>query len=122
MEELRRKPSRLPSDGEDDLKVFKVSVAVDSNILICDAIRYKGKTWLVPFWLEDYARRVKRPARIILVDDAKLEEAPSGYPFDFVLPEPLPRELLNHLAPIPKDTRYEVVDQPKIEVESHVQN
>jgi len=104
------------------MKIFKVSVAVGNAILICDAIRYRKKTWLVPFWLEDYARGVKRPARIIGVDQGILEDAPPGYPFEFVLPEPLPRELLNHLAPIPPGTQYEVVEQPKIEVESHRAN
>jgi hypothetical protein len=100
------------------MKIFKTFVSndTDGDIIICDTIRHEGKLWLVPYWYENIAKGYKFPARTIRMDTLKFQNALPGYPADFVLSDPLPKLLLNHLVPPPKDTPYEVVDSPKIRV------
>jgi hypothetical protein len=98
------------------VKILKTLVSNDSDgdLVICDTIRHEGKLWLVPYWYENIAKGYKFPARIIRMDALRFQNAPDGYPFDFVLSDPLPKQLLNHLIPVAKDSPYEVVDGPKI--------
>ncbi|MGD0488095.1 MAG: hypothetical protein ABSB94_12980 [Syntrophorhabdales bacterium] len=101
-----------------NLKIFKTLVGNDrdGDILSCDAIRYKDKLWLVPHWRENKIEGWKSPARLIRMDTLRFQNLPPGFHEDFVLNDPLPKVLLDHRVQPPKDTVYEIVENPEIHI------
>ena len=97
-----------------DVQVFRVSVIVDGQIQTCDGIEWQGKLWLVPHWLDDKSQEVSTPARIIRFDSLPHQSA-LGTPFaDYVLTDPIPKELFD-LAPVTQPIPgYEYVDMPAL--------
>jgi hypothetical protein len=72
--------------------VFQVSD--DGSLMLGDAIRHKGKLWLVPEWRAGPEAGTERPARIISLDGLSLEKPGPQYQADYFLPIPLSKSTL----------------------------
>ena len=60
---MAQTPKRPP------IKVLKVGVGSGGGaIQECDAIKYDGKLWLVPQWLDEPGRGTTKPRRMIRID------------------------------------------------------
>jgi hypothetical protein len=82
------------------IKVLKVGVGSGGGaIQECDAIKYDGKLWLVPQWLDEPGRGTTKPRRMIRIDS--LPHQPMTNPafgLDFILNGPLPKAVLDGAA------------------------
>jgi hypothetical protein len=101
------------------MKIMKtlVGLADAPQIIIVDTISYKGKLWLVPKWLETPALGVRRPERMVPIDDLpyqKIEWKPGGFPADYSLEHSIPTPVLTGALDQGKDSGYEVVASPDI--------
>lgn len=98
------------------MKVFKALVgrADAPEILKIDAIRWRGKLWLVPSWRVSAAQGVRWPQRLIRFD---LIPHQTGTAFaDFVLNEPIPMGILDGTASTEERARYEIVENPNLQI------
>jgi hypothetical protein len=99
------------------MRILKTMIAVGNEILKCDTIVYKEKLWLAPFWFENIVEKYKFPARIIRMDTLEYDKIPQGYgDVDFYIKNPIPKDVLDHLCPIRKDSGFEVIDHPDIRI------
>ena len=96
------------------IKVLKVGVGSGGGaIQECDAIRYDGKLWLVPQWLDEPGRGTTKPRRMIRIDS--LPHQPMTNPafgLDFILNGPLPKAVLDGVATPEQAAQYEIVELP----------
>ena len=69
------------------IKVLKVGVGSGGGaIQECDAIKYDGKLWLVPQWLDEPGRGTTKPRRIIRIDSLPHEPMTNpAFGLDFIL-------------------------------------
>jgi hypothetical protein len=75
-------------------KIYEVMVVSDGEALMLDAIQHEGAYWLVPQWIEDTARKQRKPARVIRLDGlAPLARQP-GDDCDFFVLQPMSKALL----------------------------
>lgn len=100
----------------DGLRVVKLLVAVieETVIYTAEAIEYEGDVWLVPMWIEDLERGMRRPERIISVGGFGLRPLGPDWTQDFRLERPLHKAVLS--GPIPPELAqsYVVIDQPNM--------
>jgi hypothetical protein len=100
------------------IKVLKVGVGSGGGaIQECDAIKYDGKLWLVPQWLDEPGRGTTKPRRMIRIDS--LPHQPMTNPafgLDFILNGPLPKAVLDGAATPEQAAQYEIVELPEIEI------
>ena len=100
------------------IKVLKVGVGSGGGaIQECDAIKYDGKLWLVPQWLDEPSRGTTKPRRMIRIDS--LPHQPMTNPafgLDFILNGPLPKAVLDGAATPEQAAQYEIVELPEIEI------
>jgi hypothetical protein len=83
----------------------------------CDAIKYDGKLWLVPQWLDEPGRGTTKTRRIIRID--LLPHQPMTNPsfgLDFILNGPLPKTVLDGVATPEQAAQYGIVELPEIEI------
>ena len=109
---MAQTPKRPP------IKVLKVGLGSGGGaIQECDAIKYDGKLWLVPQWLEEPGRGTTKPRRIIRINS--LPHQPMTNPafgLDFILNGPLPKAVLDGVATPEQAAQYEIVELPEIEI------
>jgi hypothetical protein len=74
-------------------EVFKVMVAVGSAIQKCDGIAWKGKLWLVPFWLDTIGTKETTPGRVIRFDNLPHQDQRGSNLGAYILSTPVPKEL-----------------------------
>jgi hypothetical protein len=74
----------LPIEGEN--RIFK-----------CDVVEYKGAFWLVPTWLVNPEKKLKKPARIIRIDQFPHQDLGnvSGPLSRFAINEQIPKALFD---------------------------
>jgi hypothetical protein len=100
------------------VEVLKVGVGSGGGaIQECDAIKYDGKLWLVPQWLDEPGRGTTKPRRIIRIDS--LPHQPMTNPafgLDFILNGPLPKAVVDGVATPEQAAQYEIVELPEIEI------
>ena len=97
------------------MKILKTLVGSGSSMFICSTIEYKGGIWLVPHWLEDPAKQVRMPVRIVRMDLLKHQR--SGMPgWDYMLNAPVPMSVLDGVATIEQGVQYEVIESPPIQI------
>jgi hypothetical protein len=63
-------------------------------VLMCDAVQYEGKLWLVPEWTAFPAERIQKPVRIISLDGLTLGPVGPQYRADFALQNPMTKDVL----------------------------
>lgn len=100
------------------MNIFKTGVGTDNGtILQCDTIEHEGKLWLVPEWLDEPARGVSKPRRIIRMDLLPHQSMlGTNYRLDYILNDYMPRAVLDGTAPPEQANQYEIVELPEIEV------
>jgi len=87
----------------------------DGVIYQIDAIEHKGKLWLVPHWIESPTEGLKRPTRIIRMDQLKYQKLPSGDARgNYLLNEPVPKSVLDGTASAELAATFEIVDLPNV--------
>lgn len=96
------------------MKVFKTMVGAGSKVMSADTIEYDGKLWIVPRWLSDPTGR-RKPALLIRIDHLPMQR-PAWKPFgnDFVLPDPMPAEVLEGHVTAENQERYFVMEGPEV--------
>jgi hypothetical protein len=101
-----------------DIKILKVGVGSGGGaILECDAVRYDGKLWLVPEWLDEPGGGTTKPRRMIRIDSLPHQAMTnSAYGLDFILNGPLPKAVLDGVAEPEQAAQYEIVELPDIEI------
>ena len=90
--------SDAPRRGQVD-KVYKVRAVSGSSLYTIDAIEWKGKLWLVPFWLDNPGKKETTPGRVIRFDNLRHSDVRGTSIGDFLLNDPLPKELLTRETP-----------------------
>ena len=100
------------------IKVLKVGVGSGGGaIQECDAIKYDGKLWLVPQWLDEPGSGTTKPRRIIRIDSLPHEPMTNpAFGLDFILNGPLPKAVLDGVATPEQAAQYEIVELPEIEI------
>jgi hypothetical protein len=104
------------------MKIMKTLVGMEGepHIVLVDTIEHEGKLWLVPKWLESPTEGVQRPERIVRIDTLQKDKIdrsrPNALPADHVLNAPMPRSVLQGPIQPGKDSAYEVIPQPDIEI------
>lgn len=76
----------------------------EQDVTPCDAVHFQGRTWLVPMWLEAPSQGLRRPERIILVDELPHQTLPASAGADLLVNRPIPRVVL--LGQIPTELRF----------------
>jgi hypothetical protein len=101
-----------------DITILKVGVGSGGGaILECDAIRYDGKLWLVPEWLDEPSSGTTKPRRMIRIDTLPHQPmANPAYGMEFILNGPLPKAVLDGVAEPEQAAQYEIVELPEIEI------
>jgi hypothetical protein len=98
------------------MKIFSAMVigVAGGTISQCDAIEYDNKLWLVPNWLDIPAQGVTKPARIIRFDSLRHQKTPGPNGADFVINDPIPKELFDARTPRQAIPGFEFVEMPEI--------
>jgi len=109
---MTRSPKRPP------IEVLKVGIGSGGGaIQECDAIKYDGKLWLVPQWLDEPGSGTTKPRRIIRIDSLPHEPMTNpAFGLDFILSGPLPKAVLDGVATPEQAAQYEIVELPEIEI------
>lgn len=80
-----------------------------------DVIEHKDSFWLVPEWLDNSARTVCRPTRIISLARLRHHQTPGGNP-EFLVEDPIPKYVFNGQIPPEQADMYGVVEYPEIDI------
>lgn len=83
---------------------------------ICDAIRHEGRLWLVPGWNEISSKAVSKPIRLIPVTESGFQMIPNNPQADLIVNAGLPRQLFEPEVPTELRNRFQVVENPDIEI------
>jgi len=87
----------------------------DGAIYQIDAIEHKGKSWLVPHWIESPTEGLKRPTRIIRMDQLKYQKLPpEDARGNYFLNEPIPKSVLDGTASAELAATFEILDFPNV--------
>jgi hypothetical protein len=100
----------------DEIYRVMVMIADTGQLAECDAIKYQGKLWLVPNWLDSPAEQSTRPERIIYMDGLRYQEGveQGGRKFDYTLSHPIPIAVLYGPDPSQAEGGFVVVLSPDI--------
>jgi hypothetical protein len=103
------------------MKIMKTLVCLEgtSRIIRVDTIEHEGKLWLVPKWLVSPVEGVQRPERIVRMDLLQRQKTTlrkDGKSADYLLNIPMPESVLLGLFQHGKDSKYEVVPTPDIQI------
>ena len=87
----------------------------DENGIIyrVDTIKYTGKIWLVPGWIDNPKAGWRIPERIICLEGLPYEETPGGSA-DFLLNGGIPRSVFNGQILPELKNQYTVIEKPDI--------
>ena len=109
---MAQSPKRPP------IEVVKIGVGSGGGaVQECDAIKYDGKLWLVPQWLDEPGSGTTKPRRIIRIDSLPHEPMTNpAFGLDFILSGPLPKAVLDGVATPEQAAQYEIVELPEIEI------
>ena len=97
------------------MKIFQTLVFIKTAIRFYDTIFWNEKYWIVPRWLENKTLGIRKPKRVILLDDLAHEEASPEVSHHFVLKETIPIYILH--GHIPKETKVHVIENPEVELD-----
>jgi hypothetical protein len=99
------------------IKILRVGIGSDNGeILKCDAIEFEGSLWLVPQWLDEPAKGVTKPRRIIRMGPLPHQKMSNpAYGLDYILNGYMPKAVLDGTAPPEQASPYEIVELPEIE-------
>jgi hypothetical protein len=86
----------------------------DNGIYEQDAIEYEGEIWLVPEWLDHKSGEHCIPARIIRLEGLRHQPAPNGFDAEWVLNDPMPKDVLDGHVPSELADKYVVIEMPDI--------
>ena len=78
-----------------------------------DAIKYDGRMWLVPEWLDYKDEKVTMPARIVCLDSIPHNVSRSKIR-DIVVDGPVPRSVFEGRIPPGQEGKYLVIERPDI--------
>jgi hypothetical protein len=81
---------------------------------IVDVIEHAGQFWLVPEWLENHVRRVRRPARMLPLSTVAHDRMP-GFDPEFLVTETIPKDVFDGRLSGEAAARYRVAEFPEIE-------
>lgn len=81
-----------------------------------DTIEYQGGFWLVPEWLKELGSNIGMPARLIRLDSLPHQKTPGSPLGDFVLNNPLPKDVVDRHSPVKTGSGYEVIQYPDLQV------
>ena len=109
---MAQSPKRPP------IEVLKVGIGSGGGaIQERDAIKYDGKLWLVPQWLDEPGSGTTKPRRIIRIDSLPHEPMTNpAFGLDFILSGPLPKAVLDGVATPEQAAQYEIVELPEVEI------
>jgi hypothetical protein len=99
------------------MTVLNTLVPMESGIFAMDTIEHEGMLWLVPEWIDTPRKGWSRPARIVRLSLLPHSRGPA--PFDYVLQNPIPKDVLNGQIPPQLAALYVVIEAPDIEFETH---
>jgi len=100
------------------MKILKAMVFADDGSrppLLCDAIEYDSRFWLVPAWLEMPDKAVTMPLRIIPLDLLRHQKV-LGQEFDLLVNDGLPTQLFEREIPQELRSKFRVVESPDIKI------
>lgn len=95
------------------LKTLYFSDSAPRDLLSCDTIKWQGKFWLVPSWLENLSTGRMRPLRIIALDSFGYRILPQGSPEAFAIDTQVPKCVFDGQSP--PGTTFEIVESPEVE-------
>lgn len=85
-----------------------------SELFLCDTIEHEGALWLVPEWLEAPDLKVRKPVRIIRLSGLEYQQFQNPHPADFLLNDPIPKDVFEGRAPSVEGGPFLVVEAPEI--------
>jgi hypothetical protein len=98
------------------MKLLKTMVSLkNQGIVLCDTIEHEGELWLVPEWIDGVPKEgYSKPARIICL--TSLRHGGGFGKADFVLNDPIPKDIWTGLVPPESATPYTMIESPDITV------
>lgn len=102
------------------MKILKTLMPGDTGgFFLCDTIEHEGMLWLVPEWKRDTpSKGYSKPARVICL--TSLGHGGRVHGADYHLRDPIPKEVLHGHAPPELKSKYDVIDDPEVVVESPI--
>ena len=85
--------------ADEDGRIYHIDTIIDNL----------GQAWLVPEWIESPFQGLRRPRRVILMNNLRYQRA-NRPDFEFVLNDPILRPILNGEPNLPK--AYTVIENP----------
>lgn len=101
------------------MTILKTLVPMDEGLISFDTIEYEGMLWLVPQWIDTPRKGWSRPVRIVCLTILPYGRAPPGWPDQYTLQNPIPKDVLNGQVPPQLAAQYVVIESPDIEFETH---
>lgn len=86
-----------------------VIVNDEQSLLQLDVVRWRGRLWIVPAWVDDSDGGFERPCRLICLDSLNYREH-TDRPYRYSLVSPIPRTVLDGAHPAPQFLGFEVVE------------
>ena len=77
-----------------------------------DVIEHNGRFWLVPEWLDDKAKGISKPVRMVQINP--LRHSRCARTPEFVIEDPIPAEVL--FEPRKPNSGYITLDDPPVNV------
>jgi hypothetical protein len=84
-----------------------------------DTINYDNNWWLVPEWYDNKSKGWIMPKRIIQLDSLPHQVIDSGNPVDFVLDNPMPKDVFDGKTKKHKSKQFCVLIDPEIKLPRH---
>jgi hypothetical protein len=76
-------------------------------------VRWRGRLWIVPEWIDEPERGLQKPARLICLDGLEHRDHPDR-PFRYSVVAPIPRSVLDGRHPAPQFLGFEVIEAPDV--------
>ena len=99
------------------MRIYKTWVAFQgepmTTSLLCDTIEHEGKKWLVPEWIDRKELGMTRPRRAICLDGFLKYISHSFQGGDYMLLEPLPRNVYEGHAQLELGGLAAVIELPE---------
>jgi hypothetical protein len=93
------------------------------NATCCDTIRYQGKLWFVPQWIDHRDRGTSKPVRLICLDFLQYQAVSEGLkkhfaPAQYMLTQPFPRDVYEGRAAMVIGGTSVVIEKPDVEFQN----
>lgn len=103
------------------MKIYKTLVfftdAHLGKIMQCDTIKFNGKFWLVPRWIDNLTEGTRTPLRIICLDYLPHEKLDDFGDVDFALNSPIPICIFDGEIPDETEYQFEIVESPDLRLD-----